>query len=99
MYPPPDRSPFKPITEIYMGEIHIDSQPRTWIKKHLNIANEESLRSRIRYSEWIPDKAQKGRFLIYAPAFEGKKQLTIVLKIQLFEKYTLVYHAHVLRNK
>lgn len=99
MYPPPDRTPFKPITEFYMGEILLGPQPRMWIKKHLAIATEESLRSRVRYSEWIPDKDQKGRFLIYAPAFEGKKQLIIVIKVQLFEKYALVNHAHVLRKK
>jgi hypothetical protein len=99
MYSPYGRTPFKSITEIYMGEIHFGPQPRTWIKKHPNIANEESLRGRIRYDEWVPDKAQRGRFLIYAPVFEGKKQLTLVLKVQLFETYALVYHTHVLRKK
>jgi hypothetical protein len=99
MYSPYDKTPFKPITEIYMGEIIFGPQPKTWIKKHINIANEESLAGRIRYNEWIADKSRKGFFLVYAPVFEGKKQLTIVFKMRLFETYALVYHAHVLRKK
>jgi hypothetical protein len=90
---------FQPRKRIYTEPIEIGRQPLTWVAKHRGFSNAEWIESQVRYGEWIPDRAGKEYFLIYATVMEGIKPLTILIKIRLFDSYALVYHAHVLRKK
>jgi hypothetical protein len=99
VYSPYDHQPFNPKKQIYMGRIELDSQPRNWIAKHQSFASKEWFESQVRFGIWLPDKKANSQFLIYAEALQGIKPLTILLKIQAFDSFVLVYHAHVLRKK
>jgi len=89
---------FQPKKRIYDGPIEFGSQPRTWISKHKGFASREWIESQIRYGEWIQERAEQ-QFSIYATIIEGRKPLTILIKIRILDTHVLVYHAHVLRKK
>ncbi|MGD0203200.1 MAG: hypothetical protein ABSC20_04760 [Candidatus Bathyarchaeia archaeon] len=90
---------FQPKKRIFTGQIELGPQVRTWIAKHRSFASREWVESQIRYNEWIPDKSDKSRFLIYTKDTIGIKPLTILIKIRVFSTRVFVYHAHVLRKK
>jgi hypothetical protein len=83
----------------YSGPVDIDKQPATWIGKHRGLADRAWLDGRVRYGEWVRDRQGPGYFLIYDTQFEGRKSLTILIKIRKFSTHVLVYHIHVLRKK
>jgi len=83
----------------YSGSIDFDEQPTTWIGKHRGLADRAWLEGQVRYGEWLRDERGPGYFLIYDIRFEGRKSLTIQIKIRKFSTYVLVYHIHVLRKR
>jgi hypothetical protein len=90
---------FQPRKGIYEDQIEIGPQPRIWLARHRRFASTEWIESQVRYGNWIPDKVDGNRFLIYASVVEGIKLLKVVLKIQLFETNISVIHTHILRKK
>jgi hypothetical protein len=83
----------------YPNRIEIDDQPKAWIREHTGLADRSWLISQVTYGEWVSDNRGSDYFLIYAKEFEGRKSVTILIRVREFSTHVLVYHVHVLRKK
>jgi hypothetical protein len=83
----------------YLGPIFFEEQPITWIKKHRGIADKPWFESQVRFGEWKKDRNDPSCFLIYATEFEGRKSVTIQIRIKKLFTHVLVCHAHVSGKK
>lgn len=88
---------FQPVRRIYTGYVEIGPQPSTWIRKHRSFASNEWMISNIKYGEWMEVKGKNNCFEIEVSTFEGRKSITVIIKIRRYATYVLAYHAHVLR--
>jgi len=80
----------------YGGQIILGNQPIKWIREHRSFASKEWFEGQVRFGEWIRERRNPNRCLIYATIPERVKHITILIKIQCFSTHVLVYHAHVL---
>ncbi len=90
---------FQPRRRIYDEPIELGPQARTWIAKHRGFASRELIESQVQYGQWIPEKAQPEKYLIYTTVIDGIKPLTILIKIRKLTTYTIVYHVHVFKKQ
>lgn len=90
----------QPCNKYYHPEwIELDGQPVNWIGKHKGFGDRAWFISQVKYGKWICDRSERNCFLVYATEFEGRKPLTILIKIRKYATHVLIYHAHVLRKK
>jgi len=83
----------------YLGPIEFDHQPIRWIREHRSFASREWLEGQVRYGKWISEHGKPNHFRIYTIVYEGKKPITVLIKIKWQPQKVLVYHAHVVRKR
>lgn len=90
---------FNQKAEDIQDQFSLNNSPLHRMRKHKGIANRAWFESQVRFGEWIEDRSKKGSFAIYATEFEGRKSITILIRIRKFSTHVLVCHAHVLGKK
>ena len=90
---------FQPRKRCYLGPIEFDHQPIRWIREHRSFASREWLEGQVRYGKWISEHGKPNHFRIYTIVYEGKKPITVLIKIKWQPQKVLVYHAYVVRKR
>lgn len=87
-----DMCNFQPKKRVFCGSVILDSQPRSWIRKHKSFASYEWLDTQVRYGLWIPRGIPR-HFIITSFVNEGIRYLTVEIQIEKIQRDVLVRHV------